>query len=158
MTREKAKQLLPIIQAYAEGKTIEDQSRNGNWNVAPERANIGFNEGPERYRIKPEPEPKYRPFESREECWAEMLKHQPFAWVHRYNEEPLNVAEVCGNYKANGFYGYHHIEWVYRTSIFIDGQEFFFPLENPNRKDMSDCMDYYEFADGTPFGVKVEED
>ena len=24
---------------------------------------------------------KYRPFKSQEECWNEMLKHQPFGWV-----------------------------------------------------------------------------
>ena len=27
-------------------------------------------------------EPSYRPFKSQEECWNEMLKHQPFGWVH----------------------------------------------------------------------------
>lgn len=26
-------------------------------------------------------EPKYRPFKDAEECWREMLKHQPFGWV-----------------------------------------------------------------------------
>lgn len=31
------------------------------------------------YRIKPEP--KFRPFKDAEECWQEMLKHQPFGWV-----------------------------------------------------------------------------
>ena len=27
-------------------------------------------------------EPSYRPFKTKEECWNEMLKHQPFGWVH----------------------------------------------------------------------------
>lgn len=26
-------------------------------------------------------EPTYRPFRDREECWNEMLKHQPFGWI-----------------------------------------------------------------------------
>lgn len=26
-------------------------------------------------------EPTYRPFKDREECWNEMLKHQPFGWI-----------------------------------------------------------------------------
>ena len=26
-------------------------------------------------------EPTYRPFKDREECWQEMLKHQPFGWI-----------------------------------------------------------------------------
>ena len=27
-------------------------------------------------------EPSYRPFNTKEECWNEMQKHQPFGWVH----------------------------------------------------------------------------
>ena len=27
-------------------------------------------------------EPSYRPFKSQDECWKEMLKHQPFGWIH----------------------------------------------------------------------------
>lgn len=26
-------------------------------------------------------EPSYRPFKTKEECWQEMLKHQPFGWI-----------------------------------------------------------------------------
>ena len=36
------------------------------------------------YSIKPEP--KYRPFANAEECWEEMLKHQPFGWI-KYKED-----------------------------------------------------------------------
>ena len=31
-------------------------------------------------------EPKYRPFKDVKECWNEMLKHQPFGWVKRKDE------------------------------------------------------------------------
>lgn len=27
-------------------------------------------------------EPSYRPFNTKEECWNEMLKHQPFGWIY----------------------------------------------------------------------------
>lgn len=27
-------------------------------------------------------EPSYRPFNTKEECWGEMLKHQPFGWIY----------------------------------------------------------------------------
>ena len=27
-------------------------------------------------------EPSYRPFKTKDECWEEMQKHQPFGWVH----------------------------------------------------------------------------
>ena len=155
MKREQAKQLLPIIKAFAEGKKIEHRSTDDVWSVVPDWANLGFDDDPEDYRIKPEP--KYRPFENAEECWAEMLKHQPFGWVCRYNEEPLDGDEKCGNYKEKGYYGYYHIDWVYKAYIFIEGHEFCFDSED-QWKNMSVCMDYYEFADGQPFGVKVEED
>ena len=154
MTREQAKQLLPIIEAFAEGKTIEFKTEEGEW-VTSAGINLGFRRKPEDYRVKPES--KYRPFENAEECWAEMLKHQPFGWVCRYNEEPLDGDEECGNYKEKGYYGYYHIDWVYKAYIFIEGHEFCFNSED-QWKTMSVCMDYYEFADGTPFGIKVEEE
>ena len=72
MTREEAKEILPIIQAFAEGKTIEYREYDGEWKVAhtPTWSSRLF------YRIKPEL--KYRPFKSMEECWNEMQNHQPF--------------------------------------------------------------------------------
>ena len=30
---------------------------------------------------KKKKEPTYLPFKNKEECWAEMQKHQPFGWV-----------------------------------------------------------------------------
>lgn len=39
-------------------------------------------------------EPSYRPFKTKEECWNEMLKHQPFGWVHHRMDNfyaPLRV-------------------------------------------------------------------
>ena len=76
MTREEAKELLPIIQAFAEGKTIQVQE-DINWCYLGNNAD--FNLSPQRYRIKAEP--KYRSFENKEECWQEMQKHQPFGWI-----------------------------------------------------------------------------
>lgn len=83
MTREEAKQLLPIIQAYAEGKTIQLRERSNCPNCYVDLDNnVHFDTYPaEYYRIKPEP--KYRPFKDAEECWQEMQKHQPFGWVRR---------------------------------------------------------------------------
>ena len=37
-------------------------------------------------------EPSYRPFETEEECWQEMLKHQPFGWIKlAFRGEYLNL-------------------------------------------------------------------
>ena len=77
MNRNQAKELLPIIQAYAEGKQI--QFLFNEWEDVDEIGTREFLENPELYRIKPEL--KYRPFKDAEECWAEMQKHQPFGWV-----------------------------------------------------------------------------
>ena len=77
MTREEAKELLPIMQAYAEGKTVQYKYL-GKWEDVVSEAY--FETYPStKYRIKPEP--KYRPFKTQEECWNEMLKHQPFWWL-----------------------------------------------------------------------------
>lgn len=85
MNREQAKKLLPIIQAFAEGKTIEIR-RNSKYNPGEwiETATPTFDIKSHEYRIKPGP--KYRPFNDAEECWQEMLKHKPFGWV-KYKEE-----------------------------------------------------------------------
>lgn len=77
MTRDQAKRLLPIIQAVADGKTIQAACYGDKW-VDIKRFLISeLNVA--NYRVKPEP--KYRPFKSAEECWQEMQKHQPFGWV-----------------------------------------------------------------------------
>ena len=85
MTREEAEVLLPIIQAYAEGKVIECRTKpsvlSKSWqdmNEWTEMKEIEFCKNIE-YRIKPES--KYRPFKDTEECLQEMQKHQPFGWI-----------------------------------------------------------------------------
>ena len=123
MTREEAKQLLPIIQAFAEGKCVETKTGSGWVNME----NMSFVGKPKAYRIKPEP--KYRPFANAEECWKEMQKHQPFAWVKEKHSDRYNlITEVNG------------------LSIKVKEGCLF-----------TDSVKYYTFADGTPFGVKVEE-
>ena len=83
MNRQEAKELLPIIQAFAEGKTIQflcsGEGENSYWEDIEPNESIGFSDDTSKYRIKPEP--KYRPFKDKEECWKEMQKHQPFGWI-----------------------------------------------------------------------------
>ena len=104
MTREQAKELLPIIQAFAEGKAVEYLNDEKGW---IECSNPSFWEDPKHYRIKPEP--KYRPFKNQEECWQEMQKHQPFGWVRSkkcnallWNVTSINkddITIICDYYK-----------------------------------------------------------
>ena len=62
MNRSEAKELLPIIQAFAEGKGVETKTGSGWISIE----NMSFAGNPDSYRIKPEPE--YRPFENT--VWA----------------------------------------------------------------------------------------
>ena len=133
MTREEMKQLLPIWVAYAEGKVIECRTKIGTISTSipnewTEMKEIGFWNGID-YRIKPEP--KYRPFKDAEECWQEMLKHQPFGWVKCKEDGSLGLITLI----------------ISEENIFINGIGC-----NSER-----TMRGYTFADGTPFGVKVEE-
>ena len=123
MTREGAKELLPIIQAYAEGKAIEHSLDGRRWfeTCYPSWSQNLI------YRIKPEQ--KYRPFKSQEECWNEMMKHQPFGWVKEINSEML--------YLING---------ISNMSIVI--------MEDISS--FKEALNIYEFKDGTPFGMREE--
>ena len=52
MTREQAKELLPIITAFAEGKEIQVRSGGGAWVLAPDP---NFSANHVEWRVKPEP-------------------------------------------------------------------------------------------------------
>ena len=79
MTRKEAKKLLPIIQAFSEGKTIQSRCITDEMPLWWDDNNPTFEIDDFDYRIKPEP--KYRPFKNLKECWNEMEKHVPFGWV-----------------------------------------------------------------------------
>ena len=64
------------------------------------------------YRIKPEP--KYRPFKDAEECWQEMLKHQPFGWV----KTDEGYEQVWHVNKGDDFNA------TFKTCTFADGTPF----------------------------------
>ena len=81
MTREEAKELLPIIQAWVKGKEIQFKACSGKWIDVEENEGLSFICPPSDYRIKPEP--KYRPFKNQEECWQEMHNHPNFGWLKR---------------------------------------------------------------------------
>lgn len=131
MNRQEAKQLLPIIQAYAEGKTIQIKAIDGIW--YDDEDMVKFDSSPQNYRIKPES--KYRPFTNAEECWAEMQKHQPFGWVHENSS---------GHYK--------HINNLYANNISFQETEI---AESGNfERSFAVLFKSYTFADSIPFGIK----
>lgn len=138
MTRKEAKVLLPIIKAFSEGKTIECRTRvwelNKGWKYSTtwkETKELKFQDTYE-YRIKPEP--KYRPFKNAEECWQEMLKHQPFGWIKCKDASVPSKFMIINSIRNK------------EVSITL-GIDFTY----------NELFEYYTFADGTSFGIKEEE-
>lgn len=143
MTRKEARELLPLIQAYAEGKTIQRIDDKNEW---IDLCIVNFDYSPNKYRIKPEP--KYRPFKSQEECWNEMLKHQPFGWIYSKNvscyyciisvdEDKIELSPEMQPHSETTIKEYY--------------------MENSYVGFVTALEDYeYTFADGTPFGIKEE--
>lgn len=143
MTRNEVKELLPIMQAFAEGKTIEERIiGNDNWIETDEIYGGRNNDYDYRvaYRIKPES--KYRPFKNTEECWNEMQKHQPFGWLKDKNKDSvlMNIQALFDEMLTitDGVY--------FRGINLINGWHGF-----------EEAVKEYTFVDGTPFGIKEEE-
>ena len=130
LTREEAKEMLPIIQAWADGQTVDWYDPAIGWRLSG--FTMDFDKKPNFYRIKPEP--KYRPFKTREECWNEMHKHPDFGWVK------VNV--TC------------EYEQIVRIFDYCK-TELCFNIANSDDDYTSEMMlNSYTFTDGTPFGVK----
>ena len=139
MIKEEAKYLLPIMQAFVEGKVIECRAKlnrikgvvdiPNKWTETKEIWCVNSLE----YRIKPEQEPKYRPFKDAEECWQELLKHQPFGWVKDKKD------------------GHHALITA------VDDDTCGMSLNGNAAWSLSGIMDLFTFADGVPFGMKEEE-
>ena len=128
--KEEVKSVMNIIQAFADGKTIQAiDPYDDEWCNQTKLNFEALFEG--QYRIKPEP--KYRHFANAEECWEEMLKHQPFGWVKLKDTE-------SGYYMLKGIasqvvIGFNETPFSYKK-VFKD----------------------YIFADELPFGVKLNEE
>ena len=124
MTKEKAKQMAEVLNAYAEGKPIEVLV-DGEWGEV-DLNEYSFDES-ESYRIKKEP--KYRPFKNVEECFNEMQKHEPLGWVCFISD------------KVSKYYQVTSIEDV---NVRLEDYETSF---EESLKDL-------HFVDGEPFGIK----
>ena len=129
MTKEEVKKMLPVLQAFAEGKTIESRCIKGDKSLWYDDEDPSFDNDFE-YRIKPKQ--KFRPFKDAEECWQEMQKHQPFGWVKDRNGSKFVIENVDSR---GGF-----------VEVYDEGTCTF-----------NEVFENRTFVDGLPFGVKVEE-
>ena len=129
MKREQVRAMMPILQAFVDGKEIEGRPKGFSndfegWVSVDEISGLDSIE----YRIKPEP--KYRPFNDAKECWQEMQKHQPFGWVKSTLFKDLALVKRV-------------------TTLYVE--------INREIIDYKDALDKFTFADDNNFGVKVEE-
>ena len=113
------------MQAFAEGKQIQDKIEGVTDWVDTDEINFEYEGQKIKHRIKPQQ--KYRPFETKEECWLEMHKHPYLGWVAAQDSKVIYHINIVGD-------GYIH----------IDGSSV----------DFSTAYSEYEFLDGTPFGIK----
>lgn len=140
MNRKEAKELLPIIQAFAEGKNIEKKGvvstndpfyiNEERWNYVHEIDILNLVKNPNDYRIKPEQ--KYRPFKNTEECWKEMLKHSDYGFMRKkIDGDYCKITDIDVGHIIIDMAG--NINWIKWQNLFNE----------------------YEFIDGTPMGVKI---
>lgn len=66
------------------------------------------------------PGPTYRPFKNSEECWNEMQKHQPFAWLKHKGSQIYEDCRYVGNYGIVGA----SFDKAYYNYTFADGTPF----------------------------------
>ena len=135
LTREEAKRRAELYSALAKGKSVQVQGIDGSWvDVDIDKLNY-FIETPI-FRIKPEP--KYRPFESQEECWNEMLKHQPFGWAKsKKSERHFSIGSVLWDNDFN--------------DVFVT-----FAFDGMLGRSSKSMFEDFTFDDGTPFGINEE--
>ena len=134
ITKELAKELLPIVTALAKGKKIQEKIEGVTDWVDTDEINLECDGKKILHRVKPKPEPKYRPFKTREECWEEMHKHPDFGWIK------VNVTS--------------EYEQVVRVFDYCK-TELCFNIANSDDDYTSEMMlNSYTFTDGTPFGIK----
>lgn len=146
MTQEEAKKILPVIEAFAKGKAVQiayvdDADEDKAWEDTNEPS---WHCDTYEYRIKPET--KYRPFKNIEECWEEMLRHEPFGWV----KATTGTGELC--------YG-APIEYISKSLITVGRANISFSEDDAGAAtSIQNAFEQIVFMDGAPFGVEELEE
>ena len=138
MTREEWKKVLPIAQAYAEGKTVQVRLNDDFWTDCNK---LDFDSNLDDYRIKPESETRsFKNIDELTRTWKEIYPSQlcikPFIWIqNRFTEE----VELIVTYDyANSFHDDDRVETSTRVLT------------------MDDLYQEYRFPNGDICGVKNE--
>ena len=129
ITREVAKELLPIVKALTEGKKIQEKIEGVTDWVDTDEINLECEGKKILHRVKPKPEPKYRPFKNQAECWGAMYKQFDIGWIiNKDTKSPHHRSTRCTECQR--------LDDGNTTVSFLD------------------AFTHYEFPDGKPFGVK----
>lgn len=144
LTKEAARRMANILNAFSEGKTIQRlylggnkpcykdciQYKDGSTEIAISDI-MGLLNGEKTLRNKPET--KYLPFENLNECIFEANKHTPVGLLKDRYSEYVPILK----YNHGGITAIRGTEEAW----FIDWKE---------------VLEDFTFADGTPFGKKIE--
>ena len=131
MTRKRCKELLPIMQAFAEGKEIQFKENN-TWKTVEE---VDYSWNPVYYRIKPTEE--YRPYKDCDEMIADYKARfntncssyaMPLIWV---KHKQSNCRYLIHTYAEN--------------EVYI----------NNDRYTLEELFEYFEYLNGSKIGVRV---
>ena len=131
MKRSDTADCIKVMQAYVEGKQI--QYKDDEVWIDIDDPDWDWHNW--EYRIKPES--NCRPFKNAEECWKEMQKHQPFGWIKD---------------KEDG-----HYSMVTTVDAFYDDKNYI-KISGDHNWSFAETMNVYTFADGTPFGINIEDE
>ena len=124
-----------LIRIYICGETKQENDlyKRGFFNI-DDFKNIVNLEEEESFSQRVKLSPTYRPFANAEECWNEMLKHQPVGYLSRKkNGDIVLLANIC--VKDNSITLVPGNTWLYENAI-----------------------QFFTFADGSVFGVKEESE
>lgn len=154
MINKQIKQLVNVLQAYLNGKTIQYYDVDYSFKIAhPGERNFNnkwvdvdedhiFRLDFYDYRVKPEQ--KYRPFKDEDECWQEMLKHQPFGWVKEKGDKLSYELLACVSENDEA-----------PISFAVYGSVGMGIIDRPSIE-FNEMFNAFTFADSAPFGVKEE--
>ena len=120
MTKEKAKQIAEVLNAYAEGKPIE-VFLDGEWSEITSDGLFNFDVENDYYRIKKEP--TCRPFKNAKEFLEEMQKHKPVGWL--VSDKAFSIITAFNNEVIEfGNSNYKFEEILINGITFADGKPF----------------------------------
>ena len=130
MKKETTENLIKVMQAFLKGEAVEQRAVISDNHASGWFTHTGNDWNTTKYEYRIKPKPQYRPFNDIEECWQEMLKHQPFGWLKDDVVQLYNIINI----KTTGITvnnGISNCNYSFKNVFNLT------------------------FADGTPFGIKI---